>query len=206
MKQIVGVSVLCYVFATALAFERSTDGDDICHGLECPKFTVLNKTADWELRRYEATTWVATNATAMKGDTVRSALFHKLFEYISGNNEEGEKINMTAPVATKVIHGQGPNCESEFVMHFMVPRSYWSAPIQPKDKSVFITEIPALDVYVRQFGGFAEESDFINAVKELSESLQNSKLPVKEEFFFEASYDGPYTFRHRHNEVWLVKS
>ncbi|XP_012937304.1 heme-binding protein 2-like [Aplysia californica] len=104
---------------------------------------------DWELRRYEATKWVATNATAMSRDTVNSDMFHKLFLYISGNNVKGVKIPMTAPVATQVIHGAGPNCESDFVMHFMLPHAYWPSPIQPKDASVFIAEMPAMDVYVR---------------------------------------------------------
>lgn len=49
--------------------------------------------------------------------------FMKLFRYISGTNSKQAKIPMTAPVLTKIEPGQGPNCESTFVMSFYQPYS-----------------------------------------------------------------------------------
>lgn len=45
----------------------------------------------------------------------------RLFDYIGGQNEPGVKINMTAPVVTKVEHGDGPFCKSNFTVSFFVP-------------------------------------------------------------------------------------
>ena len=45
----------------------------------------------------------------------------RLFKYISGANEDEQKIEMTAPVVTRVIAGDGPFCKSLFSVHFFVP-------------------------------------------------------------------------------------
>ncbi len=44
-----------------------------------------------------------------------------LFEYISGANQEGVNINMTAPVLVKIAAGAGPFCTSNFTVSFYVP-------------------------------------------------------------------------------------
>lgn len=45
----------------------------------------------------------------------------RLFDYISGANEPEVKVEMTAPVVTKVEHGEGPFCKSNFTVSFFVP-------------------------------------------------------------------------------------
>ncbi len=50
-----------------------------------------------------------------------SHVLQRLFDYIGGKNEPNVKINMTAPVVTKVEHGDGPFCKSNFTVSFFVP-------------------------------------------------------------------------------------
>lgn len=59
------------------------------------------------------------------------------------------KIAMTAPVVTEIVHGPGPDCESNFTMHFMVPFDLQANPPMPLEKGVFIRTLPEASVYVR---------------------------------------------------------
>ncbi|KAK3792863.1 hypothetical protein RRG08_039797 [Elysia crispata] len=206
-SKVVTVLASCLVVSIAAAAVGSTAAKphDVCHGLECPNFTVLNKTADWELRRYGPTKWASTNITAMYKDRVTGLMFSYLFLYITKENANHTKIDMTVPVVTKIIHGQGPNCESELIMHFMLPFDTWDNPIAPTNPAVTIQEWPAMDVYVRSFGGFAKDADYSDNLAKLSEDLTGSNFSIEDAFFFAAVYDGPYTFVNRHNEVWIQK-
>jgi hypothetical protein len=149
MKYSVAAVFACLAVSVFGAALPADDHDAKCHGLDCPSYTVLNATKDWELRRYDSSQWIATNASAMNRDDVNTDMFNKLFRYISGNNKQGMKIAMTAPVVTKIVHGAGPNCKSDYIMHFMVPRKYWNqAPIVANDPTVYHVDLPSIDVFV----------------------------------------------------------
>ena len=45
----------------------------------------------------------------------------RLFKYISGSNEGKSKIDMTSPVTVQTSPGQGPACESDFLVSFFLP-------------------------------------------------------------------------------------
>lgn len=203
-------SIVSYVIAVCMALvpimAAPTDPAPpaICHGQDCPKFTMLNKTKDWELRRYAVTKWSATSAVGMYKDPITSELFQLLFRYISGDNAQKAKIAMTTPVLTQIIHGAGPNCESEFIMHFMLPFVDWDTPSTPTNPKVSVVETAEMDVYVRSFGGFAKDQDFMENLHNLTLSLP-ADAKVEDKYFFNAVYDGPYTFKNRHNEVWVKK-
>lgn len=198
--------VVCLAFATVLATSLGAAilGDDKCHSLDCPSYTVLNKTSSWELRHYPEIQWAATNATGPSREAVNDVLFHLLFDYISGENVQKTKIPMTTPVLTIVAHGQGPTCASTFTMHFMIPLAQQAAPISPSDSHVYITSTPPQDVFVRSFSGFAKDADYQENLEELTKDV-SAIAKVDTAYFDIASYDGPYQFHNRHNEVWLVK-
>ncbi|GFS04861.1 heme-binding protein 2-like [Elysia marginata] len=84
---LLGSFLVVSIGAAAVTPTASTESQyDICHGLQCPNFTVLNKTADWELRRYGPTKWASTNTTSMYRDDVTRQMFWLLFQYISQDN------------------------------------------------------------------------------------------------------------------------
>ena len=58
-------------------------------GYETQKYEVVKKLNDIEVRFYPP---------VMKAKVSAGGNFSRLFKYISGNNEQGEKISMTTPV------------------------------------------------------------------------------------------------------------
>ncbi|XP_052101292.1 heme-binding protein 2-like [Mytilus californianus] len=174
-----------------------------CHKLDCPKFTVLQNTTDYQLRHYIPSKWVATNMTVKTyGRSSNGQLFQKLFQYISGNNVPGEKVEMTAPVVTTVI----PESDGQtmYIMHFMIPYAKQTNTPVPNDSDVYLVDVPAMDVYVKSFGGFASESTYVTKLQELKTSLDTNASNVYDSSrFFTLGYDSPFAFINRHNEVWL---
>ena len=66
---------------------------------EMPKYEVLSTLVNnVEIRRYEATKWVDVQMNAVvtqaEVSSDSSTMFRKLFQYISGNNSENQKISI----------------------------------------------------------------------------------------------------------------
>uniref|UniRef100_A0A0G4GSW3 Heme-binding protein 2 n=1 Tax=Chromera velia CCMP2878 TaxID=1169474 RepID=A0A0G4GSW3_9ALVE len=182
-----------------------------CNGLDCPEFEV--ETArdpdgdNIEVRQYAPSAWVSTTIQNVDYSKAGSAAFMKLFAYISGENETKQKIDMTAPVISKITPGQGPACESFFTVSFYVP-SLQSSP-KPTDPTVFLEQKPAMRVAVSQFGGRMSdyETKVFPRLEALITAIDNKELKIKggdEPEVYTAGYDSPFRLFNRHNEVWIV--
>lgn len=110
---------------------------------------------------------------------------------------------MTAPVATKIVPGAGPDCESKFIVSFYIPPDHQSEPPKPKNPEVFIEVYPDMTVYVKSFGGFAKDENFIEEANVLTEKTMAKQ--VYKDFHYTAGYDSPMKLFNRTNEVWFVK-
>ena len=77
------------------------EGEWFCHGIDCPTYTNTS-TDGLELRFYESAMWASTNVSSISLEEAESVGFNRLFNYISGENEAGTPIDMTAPVLTEV--------------------------------------------------------------------------------------------------------
>ncbi|GFO26520.1 heme-binding protein 2-like [Plakobranchus ocellatus] len=176
---------------------------DFCNHLDCPDFTELNKTKDYEERAYRASRWVSTSVEGMDYSAAEEEMFDKLFLYIEGENTKKQVIKMTAPVLTKVIAGSGPACKSNFTMSFYLPPSLKQPP-QPTDKTVYFSSLPAQKVFVSYFGGYATESAWLEHAETLAKALVRDSKSFNQDFFFTAGYDSPFKILNRHNEVWYI--
>lgn len=177
---------------------------EFCRDLDCPRYTVLETNDKFEKRRYEPSVWVATKTIRMLyTEQDRTTMFFKLFHYISGNNSAHSKIDMTTPVVTEVIHGQGPDCESNFTMHFLIPYALQANPPQPTEKDVFIRHVPEMTVFVKQYGGFDTDQTKLKNLQGLIDDLNAASKSYRDDLFYTAGYDGPYALK-RHNEIWTV--
>lgn len=177
-----------------------------CHDLDCPKFKSVDNITDLgiEHRKYPAAKWVSTVVDSKSYDASVATGFWRLFKYISGNNKDSAKVEMTAPVTVKVIAGQGPACKDKFTVSFFVPFEHQASPPEPSDEAVFIEKRPALDVYVASFGGWAKGSTWLSHASDASDALAGEGVKVDSDYFYTAGYDSPFRLTNRHNEVWLV--
>ncbi|KAL4425814.1 hypothetical protein ABPG75_009830 [Micractinium tetrahymenae] len=176
-----------------------------CHNLDCPQYDVVETTDDYEVREYEAGSWVSMDVEAYTYAIAVSEAFHQLYQYIDGANHDAVKIPMTAPVRTKVSAAAGPFCKNNFTISFFVPFAFQKkgAP-KPNNPDLYLEHTPAATYYVAQKDGFVM-GDWIvqKMVKTLAETLERDGREYESEVFYVAGYDPPYRIKGRHTEVWL---
>lgn len=161
------------------------------HVWEKPKYEVLKKFDEVEVRKYGQLTVIST--TAANGEKA----FSKLGGYIFEGNEQQQKISMTAPVYTQP---QGEEME----MRFYLPEGYdtTNAP-RPLSEEVKISMQESRIIAVIPFGGLYDKQKFEENRQQLLNKLQEQKIePVGEAFVFR--YDDPWVppFMRR-NEVGI---
>jgi hypothetical protein len=111
---------------------------------------------------------------------------------------------MTAPVTCVVTPGQGPNCNSTFLVSFFVPFAFWNDTPAPSDPNVFVYELPARTVGVVQFTGFTDSfQTFVPYIEQLGATLEAMGLAFQD-VEITANYDPPFRVFNRHNEVWIT--
>lgn len=132
----------------------------------------------------------------VQGPLKNNTNFRSLFQYISGNNAREEKIAMTTPVYMQ-------NSPTEQTMEFVLPRKYLQEnPPLPTQAGV--------QVYISKAGYFAaiRYSGYSNEAKEekhtqiLSDRLVKENQQVLSKPFF-LSYNAPYKFYNRRNEILI---
>ncbi|XP_040285613.1 heme-binding protein 2-like [Bufo bufo] len=172
-----------------------------CRSYDCPDYQLVKQYDDFELRQYEESRWVTTS---LKQDIFGMGImisFNRLFKYISGNNAEGLKINMTVPVITYVPLKQPPADNS--TMSFFVPHAVENPP-KPTNPEVYLDTYPAASVYVKSFGGYALNKAYGDQAKALAENLKLLGLQFDDTNFIRVGYNSPFELSNRHNEVWYM--
>ena len=121
---------------------------------EKQQFTLVRDYGDFELREYPAHVLMQVE---VEGDFMRAGNlgFGPLISYISGNNQSGQKIAMTAPVI------QEPTAESTHLVSFVMPNGTDPKDVPvPANSRVTIKAVPTQLTAVRKFGGGWNEKKF----------------------------------------------
>ena len=152
-------------------------------------YKVVHQTDTYEIRFYEERLVVQTQYTNQNNG------FRKLFNYISGNNKQSEKIAMTTPVNVTQI-------ENEYVMQFYLPNNYKPNEIPlPSDNSLRISSIKPGYFAVIRYSGFASDKNFYKHRDVLKSELISDNSEVIGSAI-KATYDGPVTLPNlRRNEA-----
>merc|ERR550517_607280 len=167
-------------------------------GIEIAPYTVIKDHSTWEEREFPARKWISVDGVSEGPNEAGMKYFNRLFNYIDGQNADGQKIDMTAPVSFK-IHRETGN----FTMSFFIPEKYQSSPPLPKDKDLYIEERPAMRVAANRFGGYPNDKKFLDEAAILKEQAEGEGLQVADEVYWTAGYSAPFQIVLRRNEVWL---
>ncbi|WP_415378510.1 SOUL family heme-binding protein [Halosimplex sp. TS25] len=187
---------------------------------ETVPYTVVARLGDVELRRYPELVLAETVAPS------ENEAFGRLFRYISGENDGGDDLEMTAPVevtdpgtklamtapvevarptparSTTAVEPGAGRAESGVRMAFYLPPEYDldSAP-SPSDDVVDLVSVPERTLAVRRFSWRPTDDRVDRETDRLLETLDEAGVPLDGEPFF-MGYDAPWTLPPlRRNEV-----
>ena len=143
-------------------------------------YEVVRQNKVYEIRKYSDRVAIET-ITSNQGSS-----FRKLFNYISGNNENKEEISMTTPVTQ--IEKKG-----SMTMQFYLPSKFNkdNTP-SPSNSDVKILNIKNGYYAVIKYSGRASDKNFIKHKEILKNELKKNNIlilspPIK------ATYDKPFT-------------
>jgi hypothetical protein len=143
-------------------------------------YEVVKQNKVYEIRKYSDRLAIET-ITSDQGSS-----FKKLFNYISGNNENKEEIGMTTPVTQ--IEKKG-----NMTMQFYLPSKFNRDNIpSPSNSDVKILNIKSGYYAVIKYSGRASDKNFIKHKDILKNELKKNDIlilssPIK------ATYDKPFT-------------
>lgn len=197
---------------------------------EEPKFELVSKEKNIELRRYPAfilaETWVDGDMSEASNKGFRA-----IAGYIFGDNKAAggtdpakiamtapvtlepaapsQKIAMTAPVTIEPQAGETLNMEGakRWRVHFVMPSQYTLATLpKPNNTAVTLREVPAKTWAVLSFSGFNTEARVQQHTDELLAWVVTKKMPRIGNPQL-ARYDPPWTLpMFRRNEIMLEVS
>jgi effector-binding domain-containing protein len=167
---------------------------------ETPKYEVTKKSGSFEVREYPALT--VASATMGADTPNKNSAFMNLFRYISGDNEKGQKIEMTSPVFTSPTQKAGQS-----VMSFVVPADVAKAGA-PKatDSNIVITKRAAGKFAVYRYTGRWTESREKSAREKLAAWAKSEGMEIIGDFE-KANYDPPFVppFLRRNEALVRIK-
>ena len=179
--------------------------------IESPKYDVVKSLgSNTEIRKYGATKWVGASVTgSMRDVTYNNAMFRKLFNYISGDNSARMKMEMTAPVEIEFVNSGSsaitPDTNVKMSMKFFVPANKQANTPNPTGDNMFLESNPGNVMAAIRFGGYAKMNDYLSKRDELIKILGDEAKNYDTANFKVLSYDSPYKFYNRRNEVCFKK-
>jgi len=179
-----------------------------CEGLDCPIFSILMDDPQnaVQYRSYNSAYWARTQVVGTDYQSSVSTGFNRLFDYISGANDQNITIDMTTPVSTQIMYSQGPFCGTTFIVSFYCPYIYQSTsnpPPKPTDPTVYIEYLPQTNKAVNYFGGYLVGFEpWVAPSQYLYDYCTTRGDSVNENYEYTNVYDSPFQPIKRHNEVW----
>ena len=160
-------------------------------------YEITGKSGEIEFRKYPSVVLATVDSD---GDDTG---FNLLFAFITGSNNTQHKISMTSPVITsRTIAMTAPVVSDATSMSFVMPPGQSRDDIpDPQDSRVRITTLPAREVAVIRFRGYARQDEVKSAEKRLMDGLKKASVETAGSPFL-MRYNPPWTPGFlRRNEV-----
>lgn len=167
--------------------------------IEIPRYEVMKKESNFELRNY-SNLILAETIVDNNFDESSNIGFRRLAGYIFGGNTSKQKIAMTTPVGQELRQGK-------FVISFTMPSNYTieSLPV-PDDKNVSLKALGKREVAAIIFSGTWSQSRYEAHLVELKKWIKLKNLKVINDPIF-ARYNPPWTpWFMRRNEILIEVS
>jgi len=156
---------------------------------ESHKYETLFSEDNFEVRNYEPVLKAKTYSGKGSNDN-----FGKLFRYISGYNEKNQKISMTTPVYMRQENEKS-------MMEFVLPSKFNLENVsQPLSNQVQIYEDRGGLYASVRYSGYSNNAKRTKHRKLLIQKLKELDINPLGDFLY-LSYDSPYKFYNRRNEV-----
>lgn len=165
--------------------------------VEEPAYRMIERDGAFEIRDYAAMT-VAETLVREDFDDAGNSAFRTLFSYISGKNQQQEKIAMTAPVRQQAAE------DGAFRIGFVAPSKYSVATAPaPADARVSLREVPPQRMAVVRYSGRWTEKNYREHEAKLLAWISARKLAPAGEVVY-ARYNAPFVpWPFRRNEVMV---
>jgi hypothetical protein len=137
-------------------------------------------------------------------------MFRKLFNFISGENTNKQKIEMTSPVRVDYKSTNGndninsSNSECRMQMGFLIPRKFHDNLPFPIGENMGIKNEPEMIIAAITYNGVSTLESSLNYKNILIESIGDDAKLFDCKNFITAGYNAPFDPVQTH-EVWLRK-
>ncbi|MFY7944459.1 MAG: SOUL family heme-binding protein [Crocinitomicaceae bacterium] len=161
--------------------------------IEMPKYTVLKKYDNFEIRQYESMIVAQTTTPANTYKKSANMGFRRIAGYIFGNNKQKQEIAMTAPVFMEM----GEDTKMAFVM----PSKYSLSELPaPNSSSVSLVQVEPKKYAVVRFSGFASDRRIKKYTEKLKQLILDNKIDAIGSYNF-LGYNAPWEVFGRRNEI-----
>lgn len=179
---------------------------------EGPKYEVLVKDGDFEIRKYQP---YIIAKTTVNGDFKNSSgdAFRILAGYIFGKNKGEKKISMTSPVemeqkSAKIEMTSPVQMKQEgesYTMAFSMPSQYKMETLpEPLDKRIVFEQVESRIVASHQYSWLSSQEKNDIKAKELRDWLEEGNQYKASKDYKYAGYNPPWTIPFlRRNEVQI---
>lgn len=172
--------------------------------LETPRYSVLRKTRDYEIRQYESYVVAETDMPRGSGPAAGTG-FTDLAGYIFGGNQENARMEMTTPVFTTADPSAGSTSTSNIKMQFVMEERFRDPQLlpSPKDGRILTKKEDGGYFAVVRFSGWPLDFEVVRNERQLREALHRDGHKPRKGYRL-ARYNEPYVPPFvRRNEVLI---